>query len=212
MNRILLSCIHPFVWLYRFRHRCGYGVHSPFAFHFITDVIYQRLPYYRYKDLAIEERIQLEKHGKDWLYESRKIRRLLFRLVNYCQPHTVVDAGYMAASSLYLKAAREGVAYKNVTDVSELPAGGDWTVDFLYVHDYRRPDFVEAVFRRCVQHATPSSLFVVEGIGYTHRMRHLWRQMQREATVGITFDLFDLGILFFDRTKVKQSYVVNYGC
>ena len=36
MNRITLTLKRPFIWLSRFRHRCGYGVHSPFAFNLIT--------------------------------------------------------------------------------------------------------------------------------------------------------------------------------
>ena len=35
-------------------------------------------------------------------------RQLLFRLVNYTQPETIVDAGTLAASALYLKAGKEG--------------------------------------------------------------------------------------------------------
>ena len=58
MNPLLLRLLHPFVWLLRFRHRRGYGVHSPFAFNFITDVVYQRLPYYKYCELALQERAQ----------------------------------------------------------------------------------------------------------------------------------------------------------
>ena len=27
MNRITLTLKRPFIWLSRFRHRCGYGVH-----------------------------------------------------------------------------------------------------------------------------------------------------------------------------------------
>ena len=49
MNRILLALKRPFIWLYRFRHRCGYGVHSPFAFNLITHVIYESTPYYKYE-------------------------------------------------------------------------------------------------------------------------------------------------------------------
>ena len=52
MNRILLALKRPFIWLYRFRHRCGYGVHSPFAFNLITHVIYETTPYYKYRELA----------------------------------------------------------------------------------------------------------------------------------------------------------------
>ena len=42
---------NPLVWLMRIRHRCGYGVHSPFAFRFLTDVVYERTPYYAYSTL-----------------------------------------------------------------------------------------------------------------------------------------------------------------
>ena len=51
MNRITLALKRPFIWLRRFRHRCGYGVHSPFAFNLITQVIYENTPYYKYKDI-----------------------------------------------------------------------------------------------------------------------------------------------------------------
>ena len=195
MNPLLLRCVHPFVWLLRFRHRRGYGVHSPFAFDFITDVVYQRLPYYKYRELTLLERAQASARGRDWGYESRKVKRLLFRIVNYCRPQLIVDAGRLSASALYLKAACTRAEY----------------TPFLYLHDYRRPEFVEEVFRLCADRTTGQSVFVVEGIGYTRAMRHLWRRMQQHERVGITFDLYDLGILFFDRTKNKQHYVVNFG-
>ena len=92
MNRILLTLKRPFIWLYRFRHRCGYGVHSPFAFNLITHVIYESTAYYKYEELAkAQKQLELEK-DKRWKYESKKVKRLLFRLVNYAQPETIVDA------------------------------------------------------------------------------------------------------------------------
>ena len=42
---------NPWIWLKRFRHRRGYGVHSPFAFAFLTDVVYERNAYYAYHEL-----------------------------------------------------------------------------------------------------------------------------------------------------------------
>ena len=47
---------NPLVWLMRFRHRCGYGVHSPFAFNFLTGVVYERTPYYAYARLDSADR------------------------------------------------------------------------------------------------------------------------------------------------------------
>lgn len=123
MNRMLLALKRPFIWLYRFRHRCGYGVHSPFAFNLITHVIYETTPYYKYKELASEQKRLMPQKDRAWGYESLKVKRLLFRLVNYAQPATIVDAGMQAASSLYLKAAKEGADYTAAADLSELRDG-----------------------------------------------------------------------------------------
>lgn len=210
MNRILLTLKRPFIWLHRFRHRCGYGVHSPFAFNLITHVIYENTAYYKYEELAKAEK-QLEREkDKHWKYESKKVKRLLFRLVNYTQPETIVDAGTLAASALYLKAGKERADYTAASDLSELFLESGVPVDFLYLHDYRRPGFVEEVFRICSARTRGKSVFVIEGIRYTPQMFALWKRMKQDERAGITFDLYDLGIIFFDKTKIKQDYIVNF--
>lgn len=210
MNRITRTLKHPFIWLSRFRHRCGYGVHSPFAFNLITQVIYESTPYYKYKDLAAEQKKLAPQKDKFWKYESKKVKQLLFRLVNYTQPDTIVDAGMLAASSLYLKAGRESADYTSASDLSELFLEAGVPVDFLYLHKFRQPEFVQEVFRICAARTTGKSIFVIEGIRYTSQMKTLWKSMQSDERVGITFDLYDLGILFFDKTKIKQDYIVNF--
>lgn len=210
MNRVTLALKRPFVWLRRFRHRCGYGVHSPFAFNLITQVIYENMPYYKYEDLAEEQKRRAGEKGEHWLYESKKVKRLLFRLVNYARPDTIVDAGTLSASSLYLKAGRETADYTCASSLSELFLEAGVPVDFLYLHDCRHAEFMEEVFGICAARATGKSLFVIEGIGYTPQMRSLWKRMRQDGRAGITFDLYDLGIIFFDKTKVKQDYIVNF--
>ena len=70
MNRMLLALKRPFIWLYRFRHRCGYGVHSPFAFNLITHVIYETTPYYKYKELASEQKRLMPQKDRAWRRRS----------------------------------------------------------------------------------------------------------------------------------------------
>lgn len=207
---LLLPLKRPFIWLRRFRHRRGYGVHSPFAFNFITNVIYERTPYYKYDELLVSQKEQARQKDCGWDYETGKVKRLLFRVVNYCQPVTIVDAGCLSASSLYLKAAKEGADYTAAADLSELFLESGVPVDFLYVHDYHRPEFVEEVFNLCASRSTQRSVFVVEGIRYTPSMMALWKRLVRHERAGITFDLYDLGIVFFDKTKNKQDYIVNF--
>lgn len=199
-----------FIWLSRIRYRRGYGVHSPFAFNLITGVIYQRTPYYSYDKLKqLEQQLAPEKDAA-WRYEPLRIKRLLFRLANEVKANTIVDVGTLAASSLYLKAARLHAEYNSASSIDNLFFEVDQPIDFLYLHDYRHPQQVAAAFEVCVRRTTQRSLFVVEGIGYSKAMKQLWHEWQTDERVGITFDLYYLGLIFFDTSRIKQHYIVNF--
>lgn len=205
----LLLCIkRPFIWLSRFRYRCGYGVHSPFAFSLITDVIYEKTPYYSYYSLKKERKKMAKERG--WNKGTRKVNHFLFRLVNRMQPATIVEAGRPSAASLYLQAAKPSASYLFASDLSELFLDADIPVDFLYLNDYRNPGLLEKVFEICACRTTVKSVFVVHGICYSGKMRELWKKLQEDERVGISFDLYDIGLLFFDKSKIKQHYIVNF--
>ena len=205
----LLLCLkRPFNWFSRFRYRSGYGVHSPFAFSLITDVIYEKTLYYSYQTLDHEQKKWVREKG--WKIENKKMNRLLFRLVNRMQPKSIIEVGHPSITSLYLQAAKSLADYLYVSDLSELFLDKDTPVDFLYLNDYKHPDLMQEVFNICATRATINSLFVIHGIGYSRKMKTLWKQLKDDERVGITFDLYDVGLLFFDKTKIKQHYIVNF--
>lgn len=212
---ILRTLKRPFIWLARIRYRCGYGVHSPFAFELITCLIYEKTPYYAYVQLDAEQKKCSASHTNDfppkgWNHETTRVNQLLFRLVNRCQPHTIVDAGRLSASSLYLQAGKTDADYTFATNLSELFLEAGAPVDFLYLHQPKNPSFVEDIFRICASRSTSQSIFVIGDIHTSRTMKALWRRFQKNERVGVTFDLYDIGILFFDRTKIKQHYKVNF--
>lgn len=201
----------PLTWIRRFRHRHGYGVHSPFAFEYITQVIYENAPYYKYKELDALQRQLAPEKGKPWArQESRKLKRLLFRMVNHAQPATIIDVGPASAASLYLKAAKEDAGYLSASGPDELFLEKDVPVDFLYLHDRHRPELLWQAFEVCAPRTRADSVFVVRDIHASKQMKRLWSAMKQHARTGITFDLYDVGILLFDRTKNKQDYIVNF--
>ena len=73
----------------RFLTARGFGVHSPWAYNFIVDVLGEKNPYYAYEDLhsfrqsATAELPQLDKRCDE----------MLFRIVNHILPLTVVEIG-----------------------------------------------------------------------------------------------------------------------
>ncbi|MDR0937823.1 MAG: hypothetical protein LBN29_00485 [Mediterranea sp.] len=208
-NKIWIGVKRLFTRVARFRHRCGYGVHSPFAFGLITDVIYEKDAYYAYGELKTKQK----KEGwqqQSWLKGNKRVNRLLFRLVNRTQPGKIILVGQPSDAVLYLQAAKPSADFLYAVDLSGLFLDADVPVDFLYLDDVSHPKMLEEAFNVCARRATPNSLFVVRGIGYTGPMKQLWRRLADDTRVGVTFDLFDVGLLFFDRSKIKQSYVVNF--
>ncbi len=208
IQTLLYLCKRFWIWLSRFRHRCGHGVHSPFAFHFITRVIYEKEAYYAYLEIPalLEKRIREE--GLTWEQEPERINRLLFRIVNYACPEVIADMGPPSSAGSYMQAARRQARYIPVADVRACALAAE-TVDMFYLHTGSVSD-TEIAFRRCLSLTTPRSLMVVRNIHRNQAMKFLWEQMKAEDKVGVTFDLYEVGVLFFDRSLVKQHYIVNF--
>lgn len=194
-------------WCLRFRHRCGYGVHSPSDFFLITSVIYEAGEYYAYRALRAGAPAASLPHYR------AKVNRLLFRLVNHFRPATLVEAGSGNGDALrYLCAARPSMQALAVGDgASGLSAGAarlkGRKVDFLHIGF--TPHYRE-VFEEAFPLLHPGSCVVVGGIYASPEKRSWWKELQADERVRITFDLYDIGILLFEEKRFKQNYIVNF--
>ena len=198
------------VWLKRFRYRCGYGVHSPFAFDFITNVIYEKASYYAYGEIENDNRASRAKAVKKESNHSKKVNRLLFRLVNRVQPEAIIDAGKQGVDSSYLQAGKRTAKYIPLASDDIAGLSPIQQVDFLYIDHPENIVLVEKLYEYGVNKTIKRSMIVIRGIYHSDAMKTFWRQVVADKRVGITFDLYDLGILFFDHSKIKQHYVVNF--
>lgn len=183
---------YPWVWLRRFRHRRGYGIHSPWAYSFVREVILERTPYYQYE--ALERR-----HPRyvRWLFRYHiDCCRLLFRLSNYAQARhfDIFDDGdeYDELEYEYLAHAKEDMTFPDRHD--------------CYVADLC---FVKAnAFRE--YELQPCKMLIIEGIHRDHDNRAHWEAIKADSRTGCTFDVYTYGIVFFDRSRLKQHYIVNF--
>ncbi len=106
--------------IYRIKSVDEHGVHSPFIFDLVTNVIYNDKAYYSYKSI---EKLKDKLLNSDNQVEGKRISQLaaelkpakcgqlLFRLVNYFQPEQVIEIGtslgietaYMASANTHTK-------------------------------------------------------------------------------------------------------------
>lgn len=190
-------------WLRRLNHRRGYGIHSPFAFQLVTQVIYERGTFLAYAPLA-------QRRGDAVLLE--KDDRLLLRLANDRQPRTLLVVGPRTdCSRRYLQAgcrtARLAQIQEPAPDALQRLMEARGGADMIYLDAGAEwPSLVRAA----LPYTTPRTLIVVHDIRATRRLRRAWTELLADPRVRVSFDLQRFGLLFFDPHRAKQHYVVSY--
>jgi len=179
-------------WIRRVRHRCGYGIHSPLAFSFVKDVVYNPGVFYAYAPL---EKIL---HDNPCHSLRRKDLLMLFRLANYVRPATCRLVN-IASDGIVAEAVRAGsrrtvMLPANDKSPSSLTIADNW----------------EGVAASLVSQLPPEGVVVLMGTDCTRERRRLWREITSHKNARITFDLGDFGIIFNNVRLFPQKYVINY--
>lgn len=215
-------------WCKRIRHRRGYGVHSPSDFFFINNVVYEQHPFYAYSSLHHLRRVvAFLPHYRE------KVDKLLFRLVNFFQPSVLFDVGTGSGISVrYMQEARaemavytfsehlhdavkrifsskESVVYKEGDVVAEIEKFVRQGVVPDFVHIGYTSDYA-SVFELLVPLATDKTCFVIGQPYLDEEKKRWWKKVINDPRTGVTFDLYDVGIVFFDKNRVKENRVVNF--
>lgn len=174
---------NPIVWLLRIRKRKGYGVHSPFAFSFVTDVLYNKERYYAYAKM--DRSLRWWQKGR-----VRSLKHLLFRLANYQHPQTLFCMGVDGSLIEACKYGSQGVAIIQ-------PGCGD-KADMV---------LLRGAHEEAMHHVGEGTMVVLLNLT---RCRDFWKRVKSDERITVTFDLYDVGIAFARKDLNKQDYVINW--
>lgn len=177
-------------WLLRIRHRCGYGIHSPFAFSFVTEVIYNPGTFYAYAN------IEKSLSGLKDTTLRAKDGKLLMRLANFERPDVCCVQG-ISLHGIEISCLAAGNRHTRFTEKLEMAnmiVARQWTkhIDALLAH------------------LKTGGMLVLFDISSTRERRNTWRWVKQQAQACVTFDLCYFGIVFFRTDLYRQHYVINY--
>lgn len=179
-------------WFARFRHRRGYGIHSPFAFSFVTGVVYERGRYYAYDALCDIFRAAPHHYGLRW-----KDCRLIFRLTNFQHPAQCLLWGFKA-DALPADMVRAACPHCRV-----LTEGAQ--ADLIIMADgWENTDAAQILSK-----LREGGMLIVQNIR-SRRQRQAWHALTEQPQAQVCFDLYDFGIVCFHPELQRQQYVVNY--
>ena len=194
MNLFSNILVHCYVRLCRFRHRRGYGIHSPFAFGLVTKVFYERGAYYAYAPLR-KMRRQIAHNT------TERGDRLMLRLINAFQPNDCFIGGQTQLTAQYLRAGKPSCRF---WPIESLDAAEE--LDMLYLD---MPDW-EPWATKALTKMSNKGCIVVRGIHRNARMLKAWRRLTEQEVVRVSFDLYDYGVACFRQDLHKQDYIICF--
>jgi len=230
----------------------GHGIHSPFVFDFIKNVLNDKTIYPAYQ--PIEQRrkallnnsnvIEVEDFGAGSSVikankrvvsaiaasslKPKKYAQLLYRMVQYYQPATILELGtsfgittaYLAsgnaASSVFTcegSGAISSIAKQNFEglhlDNVQLTQG-DFAktlsplllnlkeINFAFIDGNHRKAPTADYFKQLLNHITPATILVFDDIHWSAEMEEAWATIKEHPSVTLTIDLFFISIVFFN--------------
>lgn len=185
-------------WLRRIKYCRGFGVQSPSAYRFIRYVINEHYPYYAYDEL------RKELPRLDSL--TRKRMELYFRVANFRQASLWLDfCERNDVIATYVGRGCHATQVRRITDLQQITA--DDRIEVLRICPSAG---CEAVLEAALQQADDHTLFIIEDIGYNDTAKRMWQKLLESDITSVSYDLYYLGIAFFDRKRYKANYVVNF--
>jgi len=181
-----MSFRNPIIWLARFPYRRGYGVHSPFAYGFTTQVLYSPGQYYAFEELED----QFSWWEQLLPVRDKAICKLLFRLANFRQPANVWAPDASAREQAFLHRGCQRAVFCS--------DGSQGVSDLVFLHV-----LADDVLERVGEH----SMLVV---GDLQDNKEEWQRLKQNERVRVTFDLYDVGIAFFNPKLQRHNYMVNW--
>jgi len=227
-------------------------VHSPFVFDFIINVLRDKKQYDCYAAIerqrkklkannklievedfgagstVIKSNQRIVKHIANSSLKPRKFAQLLFRMVQYYKPATIVELGTsFGITSSYLSLGNKNAQLFTCEGATNIAAiaqqnfdalqienieliKGDFaktlpdlfakiaTVDFAFVDGNHRKEPTVQYFQELLNHSKVTTILVFDDIHWSAEMEAAWEIIRQNPMVTLTIDLFFVGLVFIN--------------
>jgi predicted O-methyltransferase YrrM len=229
----------------------GHGIHSPFVYDFVRRVMIDKRNFYAYSQVeALRKKllqndtvIGVEDFGAGSTIsktdqrsiasiarhaaKSGKWAQLLFRIVNYYQPKTILELGtslgistaYMAMANPQARiitaegsTAIAGQAKRNFEalhcrNIEQVTGNFDDTLpgiltalpqlDLAFIDGNHRYEPTVRYFNQLLPNLHTGSIVIFDDIHWSADMERAWHEIKENQAVRLSIDLFFIGLVFF---------------
>lgn len=237
-----------------------HGVHSPFVYELVTKCFYDKTPYPEYKLLREHRKLLANDHQtievKDFgagsrVFRSnhrkvaaiaktagirRKQQELLFRLVKFLKPNSILELGTSLGISTFTMAkaadevtittlegcpqtAKKAKQYlekfkvENVriqnSHFNSFLAEDQSQYDFIYVDGNHSKTATLGIFDQLLTKVHNDTIMVFDDIYWSREMTEAWNEIVGHSEVTVSIDTFHWGVVFFRKEQVKEHFTIR---
>jgi predicted O-methyltransferase YrrM len=262
--------LNTFSWLAYLRYLRNSGsrhsVHSPFVYTLIEEVFKDKTEHAAFDDLKTlrdsllrnQQMIEITDFGtgrnlKNFSHRlesiasivrnssvGEKYGRILFGLVHYFKPKTIIELGTsVGMSTLYMAKANPDAAIYTIegcTAKSEQAASNfdalqasnieqhigrfdiilpdlirqAGVLDFAFIDGNHTFEATISNFEALLGIAHNDTVFVFDDIHWSAGMEKAWNEIASRERVKVSIDLFNMGIVFLKKELSKQKFVIRF--
>lgn len=214
--------------LYKVRHHRGHGIHSPFVYNLVRNVIEEKIPYYAYEDLK-----EYLNNTPQVSYPISKYNKLSFRLVNYFNAKKILEIGSgYGVNTLYITAPAKDTSCLCIeTDMKKIAMAKEvhkeWSrkiqisdkdilsdikekQDCIFIDLNDSQSFDNSIVSLLPALSHQGTFIVVKGIRTNKRACTLWKRISEMEERTAMLDLFNIGIIFFNKNLYRWNYQISF--
>lgn len=245
-----------------FKSKNHHGVHSPFVFDLVTKSFYKKLDYSDLSTFYLIQKDLLSNSSKINVSDfgagskiftsntreiskiakhagiSKKRARLLFKVLRYFQPRSILEIGTslgLGSSVLALATPNSKITSiegcKETAQVAETifnkynlkniePVTGNFetvlpklfqnnSYDFIYFDGNHTKKATLNYFNLALSSAHNDSVFLFDDIHWSKEMEEAWEEIKKNPRVTVTIDTFQWGFVFFRKEQQKEHFIIR---
>ncbi len=171
----------------------GHGIHSPFAFEFITKIIYSDYEYYAFSDI---KKLLPEANRKPY---DERLHHLSYRLVQYFKPNKALEINpENNINSLHISHSRKEIIIHRLED-----ADSKNIYDAIFIYSINGETDIDLL----LSISEKNSFWLLSGINSSEG-KHFWKKVVKDNRVQFTFDMKDIGIVVLKENFLKSHYLI----
>tara|TARA_B100000886_G_scaffold338850_1_gene302679 strand:- start:2174 stop:2791 length:618 start_codon:yes stop_codon:yes gene_type:complete len=191
-----------------FVSKTKHGVHSPFVYNFITNVL---------KDKSYKKKYSKIINVNTSTFNS-KHKELIFRIINHYKLDNILEIGHCKhINRTFLTNSRSKVNLfyystktSQISEINTQNNAQSKNFDFAF-YNLKNNDYLTLnKFINHLKYFHNNSIVAINNIHQSKKMEEVWRKIIFQKEVTVSIDLFFIGLVFFRKEQVKENFIIRF--